>query len=126
MVGKVRPIVPSRELRPQPSGSQPLGLHYAWWLLPALLLLLATLILVAWPDLVIAGPSPQQATVDPQVWETLQAEGQADVLLLFRSQADLAVADALPTKEARGRYVHQTLTALAQASQGQVRQLLDG
>jgi serine protease AprX len=87
--------------------------------------LIAGILLVLLPVLVVAGPSPTQATVHPRVWETLQADGEAQVLVVLRAQADLRAADALPTRQARGRYVYDTLWAVAQATQRGLRSALD-
>ena len=46
------------------------------------------------------------------------AEGEtADFLVVLRDQADLSAAEALPTKEEKGRYVFETLLAHARRSQ---------
>jgi serine protease AprX len=87
--------------------------------------LVAVLLLTLSPGLSAAGSPPRPATVDPLVWETIQAKGTAEVLVVFRAQADLSGAAALPTKEAKGRYVYQALQAMAQASQQDVRAVLD-
>lgn len=78
-------------------------------------------------DPVGAGLRPAQpvASVDSLVWHTLRAEGQADVIVLLRAQADLSAAAALPTKEARGRYVVDALRQVAAATQPPLRALLD-
>jgi serine protease AprX len=94
--------------------------HYAFKLC-----LVATLMLVLLPGTLVAGSPLQQVTVHPKVWETLQAEGQAEVLVVFRAQADLSDAAALPTKEAKGRYVFDALRAVAEASQRDLRASLD-
>jgi serine protease AprX len=76
------------------------------------------------PALAVAGPQ-QSANVQPQVWETLQAEGQADILVVLAEQADLSAASALPNKEAKGHYVYETLRALAEETQQGLRKTLD-
>jgi serine protease AprX len=73
----------------------------------------------------VAAPPAQRADVHPRVWEEVGAGGQADVLVVLRAQADLSGADALPTKEAKGRYVYETLRAVAEASQRELRAALD-
>jgi serine protease AprX len=93
----------------------------SWLKLGLVVMLLASL-----PLVVPAAASPlRQATVDPKVWATIQAEGMAEVLVLFRDQADLSGAASLPTKEAKGRYVYQALWAVAKASQRDLRASLD-
>jgi len=88
-------------------------------------LLAAALLAALLPALAVAGPPPQRADVHPQVWETLRSEGQAEVLVVLRAQADLSAASALPTKEAKGRYVYDTLRAVAEVSQRDLRAALD-
>jgi serine protease AprX len=73
----------------------------------------------------VATPPPQRPDVHPRVWEELRSGGQADVLVVLRAQADLSGADALPTKEAKGRYVYEALRAVAEASQRSLRAALD-
>jgi subtilisin family serine protease len=88
----------------------------------ALMISLLTAIL---PLLARAEPPPQQAIVHPLVWEALQAEGEAEILVVLRAQADLSTAETLPTKEAKGRYVYETLRAVAKESQQALRTMLD-
>jgi subtilisin family serine protease len=59
------------------------------------------------------------------VWETLAADGEAEILVVLWAQADLSGADVLPTKAAKGRYVYEALRAVAQASQRDLRSALD-
>ncbi len=56
----------------------------------------------------------------PRVWESLAQDGSADVLIVFSPQPDLSPAQTLPTKEARGRWVYETLRAAAQRDQAPV------
>ncbi|MGD9145330.1 MAG: S8 family serine peptidase [Anaerolineae bacterium] len=85
-----------------------------------ILLLLALL-----PAIVLAGRPAQQAQVHPEVWETLQDGGETQVLLVLRQQADLSAAAVMATKEAKGRYVYETLRAVAEESQPDLRAMLD-
>jgi len=87
---------------------------------PSALLLLALL-----PGVALAGLPPPRATVHPDVWEALAAEGEAEVLLILRDQADLGGAEALTTKEARGRYVVERLRQAAEIGQRDLRASLD-
>jgi serine protease AprX len=80
------------------------------------LVLVAVLSLALVPGLVGAEP-PQRAMVHPLVWDTLDAQGEADVLVVLRAQADLSGATAQPTKEAKGRYVYEALRAVAETTQ---------
>ncbi|MGD8794530.1 MAG: S8 family serine peptidase, partial [Anaerolineae bacterium] len=59
--------------------------------------------------------------VDAEVWEALEAEGEAEVLVVLGAQADLSGAGRLATKEARGRYVYEALRAMAEGSQAGLR-----
>ena len=77
------------------------------------------------PGLASAEPPLRRATVHPKVWETLRAEGEAEVLVLLRAQADLTGADALTTKEAKGRYVYDALRTVAEQTQRSLRMDLD-
>jgi serine protease AprX len=86
--------------------------------------ILAAILLLASPAIGAARPA-SQATVQPQVWQILAAEGQADVLVVLRAQADLSGASRLPTKEAKGRYVYEQLSAVAREGQRELRAALD-
>ena len=57
--------------------------------------------------------------IDPWVFSELarSAEAEAEFLIVLDEQADLAVARGLPTKLEKGRYVFETLSTLAAASQ---------
>jgi serine protease AprX len=77
------------------------------------------------PGSTVAGSPGQAATVQSEVWQVLQAQGQAEVLVVLHNQADLSRARTLPTKEARGRYVYETLWTTAQSSQRGLRASLD-
>lgn len=61
-----------------------------------------------------------QDKVDPWVMDTALAEGQTEFLVYLTEQADLSAAADLTTKEAKGNYVFQTLTATADRTQGPV------
>ncbi len=71
-----------------------------------------------------AQPPVSRAAVDAKVWQALESTGWADVLLILEKQADLRGAAALPSKGAKGRYVFETLRAVAKASQGDLKALL--
>ena len=64
-----------------------------------------------------------QNKVDASVL-TAAATGQAEFLIYMDSQADLSGADALTTKDAKGEYVVQQLTSVAQATQPGIATLL--
>lgn len=65
-----------------------------------------------------------QAEVDPRVLESATL-GRTEFLIYMRQQADLSAADSLTTKEEKGQYVYNQLTATAEASQVGVRQTLE-
>jgi subtilisin family serine protease len=88
-------------------------------------LLAAVLLLALLSGSVLAGPTHQRAAVHPKVWEALKADGEAQVLVVLRAQADLSGADALPTKEAKGRYVYEKLRSVAEQTQRSLRSTLD-
>ena len=92
----------------------------SWTLVVAVALLLA---LLAPPS--AAAPPPQAAEVHAGVWEALEVEGEAQILILLKQQADLRGAGALRTKEAKGQYVYEALWTLAQQSQQDLRATLD-
>ncbi|HLL76417.1 MAG TPA: S8 family serine peptidase [Pyrinomonadaceae bacterium] len=64
-----------------------------------------------------------QAKVDSSVLEKA-ALGRTEFLIYMGRKADLSGADALSTKEEKGQYVYEKLTATAEASQSGVRQTL--
>jgi serine protease AprX len=89
-------------------------------------LLLSTMLLLALLSGLVAAAAPlPQAQVHPGVWEALQDGGEAELLVILREQADLGDAGLLPTKEAKGRYVYETLRSVAQETQRGLRGLLD-
>jgi uncharacterized repeat protein (TIGR01451 family) len=71
-----------------------------------------------------ARAAPWQEKVSPQVLAALE-QGESDFLVVLQQQADLHLADALPTKQAKGEYVYQTLTALADRTQPSVVAILE-
>ena len=84
-------------------------------LLPACLVL-AILALSGWILPAFSAPA-WQADVDPWVLETVEAEGEAEFLVYLSEQADLAGADAIADKAARGAYVVERLRAVAARTQ---------
>ncbi len=65
-----------------------------------------------------------QDKVDARVFNALSA-GQAEFFIYMKQQADLSGAAALSTKEEKGRYVYERLTATARATQPKVRRTLE-
>ncbi|NUQ36775.1 MAG: S8 family serine peptidase [Caldilineales bacterium] len=61
-----------------------------------------------------ARPDPR---IDARVLAQIAGEGSADALILLAERPDLSPAYALSSKEARGRWVYETLTAAAARSQ---------
>ena len=68
------------------------------------------------------GPTPGK--IAPWVLERTAHGAQAEFLVVLADQADLTSAQRLPTKEAKGRAVHDALWNKAQATQGPVLQWL--
>ena len=66
----------------------------------------------------VAAAGGGTPAVDASVRETLARGETADVLILLGDPPDLSPAQALPTKEARGRWVFETLRAAADRDQG--------
>lgn len=58
-----------------------------------------------------------QDKVDPWVLETGQRQGETEFLVFLTEQADVSAAANLTTKEAKGHYVYETLTATANRTQ---------
>ena len=89
--------------------------------------LISVVLLTGWCFLTAGGPGiaappappSWQSKVDPWVLETATASGvQTEFILFLPEQADLSRAAALPTKLEKGRYVYETLTAMAARTQG--------
>ena len=91
---------------------------------PCALAVTMALLLVVLAPLSAAAPPPQVAQVHPDVWEALETEGETEILILLRQQADLSQANTLPTKEEKGRYVYEALWKVAQESQQELRSAL--
>ena len=65
------------------------------------------------------------AKVDPWVMETAVAQSQTEFLVYLTTQADLSGAESLKTKEAKGQYVYDQLTAVAHQTQPAIIAQLD-
>lgn len=89
-------------------------------LLPSLFLLLI------WPTAATLSAQNEawRSKIDSRLWEHVQADGQAEFLVILRDQADLGPAEFIRDKTAKGRYVYETLLAVAERSQQPVRSLL--
>ena len=78
---------------------------------------------VTWPS---GGDLPfSPAEVSPFVRIATSGGAVADFLVVLEAQADLSAAYALPTKEAKGRYVRDLLWDTAQRTQAPLRAWLD-
>ncbi len=75
----------------------------------------------------VAAPNRQAttpATMEPELQAALQANGQANLFVMFREQADLTPAYHMSWDQ-RGEYVYNALLEVAQRSQAAVRASLD-
>jgi serine protease AprX len=72
-----------------------------------------------------AVPVARPANVAAQVWDAVAAGDTTEFLVLLDEQADLSAAAALPTREARLRYVYDALREAALHSQASLRAELD-
>ncbi len=86
-------------------------------------LVLAILLLSLLPA--FAAAQTPRAPVETHIWEVLEAEGQAEILVVLKAQADVEGARLLATKEEKGAYVYQQLTAIAAQTQPPLRAKLD-
>jgi serine protease AprX len=89
------------------------------------LLSILVLLLALVPGLSMAAPPLQMPSVHALVWDTIREQGQADVLVVLKAQADLSVAGTLPTKLARGSHTYQALRSVAETTQQDLRASLD-
>ncbi len=64
------------------------------------------------------------AKITPHLWHAL-SDGPTDFMVVLADQADLSYADTLLTKEAKGRFVYETLRAVAERAQAPLRAQLD-
>src|SRR6266446_2625600 len=75
------------------------------------------------------GRSPEQTAITskiaPWVMEHTANGQQAEFLVVLADQADVSGAAALPTKNEKGRYVHDALWNKSQATQGSILQWLN-
>jgi serine protease AprX len=84
---------------------------------------LAGVLFLAWFNPIRAVP----ANVAPRVWADLAAtdDGEAEFIVVLTEQADLSRAAGLPNREARLRFVYDTLQETARRSQAPLRAELD-
>jgi len=83
---------------------------------PFLLLSVAFLVVPVGSQLQAQATSPM-ADISSHLWAEMQAQGEADVLIVLREQADLRDAAQLPTKRAQGHFVFEMLRSVARRSQ---------
>lgn len=72
----------------------------------------------------LAQNASWEEKVTSKLKEALAIRDDASFLVVMRAQADLSAADRLRTKESKGRYVYETLSALSENTQGAARQVL--
>lgn len=90
------------------------------------IILFAVLLAAAWNGTrPVTSAAEWQAKVDPWVLDTAVEAGETEFLVFLAEQADLSAAASLRTKEEKGRYVYETLTATAEQTQGALRAELD-
>ncbi len=63
--------------------------------------------------------------IEPLVLEQLTTDGRTDFFVWMKEKADLSPAYKLKTKQERGRFVYETLRAVAERTQKDVRAYLD-
>ncbi len=74
--------------------------------------------------------APWKTKVDPWVLDRVEGrelagDGKAEFIIFLAEQADLSAASRLPGKTEKGRYVYETLTAVAARTQTPVLQMLE-
>jgi len=94
---------------------------FRWLTLGVILSLLAG---VTGRSVPAADTAAWQEKVDPQVLAAA-SEGEIELLIFMGEQADLSGAAALKDKTAKGTYVYETLTSIAQTTQKPIRTALD-
>lgn len=75
---------------------------------------------VLFSALVVMGETRAQApvaSIDERIWEGLAEDGQVDVLIVFRQNADLSAAVMIPDKERRAGWVYENAVAVAVETQ---------
>jgi uncharacterized repeat protein (TIGR01451 family) len=91
-----------------------------------LMILVASSLLLGWTGAAVpaAEDTRWQEKVDPWVFSTA-SQGETEFLVFLKDQADLSAASALQNKKAKGRYVYETLSAMAKTSQQPIRAALE-
>jgi subtilisin family serine protease len=93
-------------------------LRWAGYIIVILMLLLVT------RQITFAQTPPPPAPVDPQVQSEINAEGETTFWVYLSQQADLSQAYAIQDWDARGQFVVEQLRSVADASQADLRSLL--
>lgn len=73
----------------------------------------------------VAGGGGNASIVAPDVYAGLADAETVEILTYLTEQADLSGADDLDTKEAKGTYVYEQLTEVAERTQSELRAFLD-
>lgn len=92
-------------------------LRFVVWLAFAALLVVAPVAIAA-PTL--APSRSGSAPFDPYILAMIEQDGQADFFVVLKIQADLSAAEGMATKEAKGQYVFDALTEVANKTQGPI------
>jgi serine protease AprX len=71
------------------------------------------------------GANHWPVKIEPRLAADLRDKSEVDFLVVLKDQADLSAATEMNDKDDRGRYVYETLTAVAEQSQAPIRTLLD-
>jgi subtilisin family serine protease len=88
------------------------------WVIWLMLFAMLTGTLAASPVPAPATPGP--APYDPHILEIIEAEGEAEFYVVLKEQAHLSGAADLGSKEARGWFVYDALTEVADRTQGPI------
>lgn len=75
------------------------------------------------PDALVDGEAIRDK-IAINVWESLDGNPQADLLVILSRQADLSLAPSQPTREAQVRYVYEALRRVADQTQAPLLKLL--
>lgn len=80
---------------------------------------------LALPALAFAQLPHWQVKIDPKLWGLAQnPDTTLQFLVIMQEQADLSAAAAIRKKDDKGRFVYETLSALADETQGKAQELL--
>ncbi len=71
-----------------------------------------------------AAASDPQAKIAPDLWQTIQRDGQAGFIAILGEQANTSLAASQPTKLAKGQFVYDALRSTAERTQSGLRAYL--